>query len=113
MATVPLKTINILTMLVINKVLAREVICDDMMTDTEGIGHLNVEYAEGIQSACSAYTKRTPATRIFTVTRVQQKRLISLMYWVKDKHRLKEPTEFYNIHNGVTLRSEIKASHKK
>ena len=113
MATVPLKTINILTMLVINKVIAREVICDDMMTDTKGIGHLNVKYSEGIQLDFSGYAKGTPEARRSTVTRVQQKRLISLMYWVKDKHRLKEPTEFYNIHNGVTLRSEIKASHKK
>ena len=113
MATVPLTTIEILTMLGFNKVLARDVICNDMMIDPNGIGHFNVEYAEGIQSACSAYTKRTPATRIFTVTRVQQKRLISLMYWVKDKCRIEEPPEFYKTHNEVTLRSEIESAHKR
>ena len=104
MATVPLKTIEILTMLGINKVLAREIIYDDIMTDPKGIGHLNVKDLEGIQSACSGYAKRNPAARRFTVTRVQKKRLISLMYWVKDKRRLKEPTEFSNTHNEVTLR---------
>ena len=34
------------------------------------------------------------------------------MYWVKYKGRPKEPTEFSNTHNEVTLRSEIKAAHE-
>ena len=92
MVTVISTTINILTMLGINEVLARDVICDDMMTDPEVIGHLNAEDSDSIKSACSGYAKRTPAARIFTVTRVQQKLLTSLMYWVKEKRRLEEPT---------------------
>ena len=35
------------------------------------------------------------------------------MYWVKDKRRLEEPTEFSNTHNEFTLREEIEASHKR
>ena len=73
MATVPLTTIKTLTILGINEVLARDGICDDMMTEPKVIGHLNVEDVEGIQSACSGYANRTPAARIKTVTRVQQK----------------------------------------
>ena len=68
MATVPLTTIDILTMLGFNKVLARDVICNDMMIDPDGIGHFNVEYAEGIQLACSEYAKRTTDTLRFMVT---------------------------------------------
>ena len=49
MATVPLTTINIFTILGINEVLTREGIYDDVMTDPKGIGHLNVKDAEGIQ----------------------------------------------------------------
>ena len=104
-ATVPLTTIEILAVLGINEFLARDRICDDMMIDPEGIGHLNVEDAEGIQSACSEYSKRTTAARRFTVTRVQKKLLTSWMYWAKDKRRLEEPTEFSNTHNEVMLRA--------
>ena len=43
MATVPLTTIKTLTILGINEVLARDGICDDMMTEPKVIGHLNVE----------------------------------------------------------------------
>ena len=70
MATVPLTTIEILTILGINEVLARDGICDDMMKDPKGIVHLNVKYVEGIKSACSGYAKRYLAARGFTVTRV-------------------------------------------
>ena len=70
MATVQLKTIEILTILGINEVLARDGICDDTMKDPEVIGYLNVKYIEGIKSACSGYAKRYPAARRFTVTRV-------------------------------------------
>ena len=91
MATVPFTTIEILTMLSINEVLARHGIYDDMLTYPEGISHLNIEYSEGIQSACSGYAKRTPAERRFTITQVQQKRLTLLMYWVKDNRRIEEP----------------------
>ena len=74
--------------------------------------HLNVKDTEGVQWAYSAYAKRTPSARRFMVTRVQQKRLTSLIYWVKDKCTLEEPAEFSNTHNEVTLRVETEAEHK-
>ena len=98
MRTVPLTTIEILTILGINKVLARDGICDDMMADPKAIGRLNVKNVEGIQSACSGYSKRTPAVRRFTISQVQQKLLTSLMYSFKENHRLEEPTELSNTH---------------
>ena len=80
MATVSLTTIYILTMLGINKVLARDGICDDMMTDPKRIGHLNLKDTEVIKSACSGYAKRNLAARRFTVNRVHQKRLTLLIF---------------------------------
>ena len=58
-----------------------------------GLIHLKSETSEGIMSACSSYTKRVQVQR-FSVTRVQTKRIISLMYWVKDRHRTRENFEF-------------------
>ena len=71
MATVSLTTIEILTMLGINEVLARDITRDYMITDTKAIGHLNAEDAEGMQTACSGYANRNPAERILTVTQVK------------------------------------------
>ena len=68
MATVTLTTIDILKILGINEIIARERICNDMMTDPEGIGYLNVEDAEGLLSACSGYSKGNPAAGRFAVT---------------------------------------------
>ena len=54
-------TDKILTMLGINTQGARNGIQEDMLTAPKGIGHLNDEYAEGIQTACRGYAKRTLA----------------------------------------------------
>ena len=54
-----------------------------MLTEPKGIRHLNDKDAEMIQAACGGYAKRTLANGRFVVTRIQQKRLVSLMYWVK------------------------------
>ena len=77
------KTDKILTMLGINTQGATSGIQKDMLTEPEVTVHLNDEDAEGIQVACGGYSKRKLANGRFVVTRVQQKRLVSLMYWVK------------------------------
>ena len=66
----------------------------DMLSPPEGIRHLQDEDVDGIQSACSGYARRTASNGKFTVRRVNQKRLISLMQWVKDKHRLAKSAKF-------------------
>ena len=66
----------------------------DMLSPPEGIKHLQDEDVDGIQSACSGYAIRTASNGKFTVSRVRQKRLIYLMHWVKDKHRLAESAKF-------------------
>ena len=67
-------TEDILTMLVINTQGARNGIQEDMLTEPEGIRHLNDEDAEVIQAACGGYSKRNLANGRFVVTRLQQKR---------------------------------------
>ena len=67
-----------------------------MLTEPERIVHINDEDAEGIQSACGRYAKRTLANGRFVVTRVQPKRLLSLVYWVKDQCRLRAMTKIFN-----------------
>ena len=57
-----------------------------MLTENKGIGHLNDEDEEGIQEAYGGYSKRNLANGI--VTRIQQKLLVLLMYWVKDQLQL-------------------------
>ena len=102
-----LTTIEILGLIGITS--ATNAIRDDMLTEPEGIGHLNDEDAKGIQMACSAYAKRPTATR-FTVTRVQKKRLTSLMYWVKYKVRLGKPTEFAGTYAKADLRVKLESA---
>ena len=64
-----------------------------MIQPPKRIMHLQDEDADNIKSACSGYARHTISNGKFTVSRVRQKRLISLMQWVKEKHRLAEPAK--------------------
>ena len=66
----------------------------DMLSPPEGIKPLQDEDADGIQSTCSGYVRRAASNGKFTLIRVRQKRLISLMHWVKDKHCLAKSAKF-------------------
>ena len=106
-------TDKILIMLGINTQGARNGIQEDMLAETKGIGHLNEKDAERIQAACGGYAKRTLVNGIFVVTRVQPKRLISLMYWVKDQRRLRETTKIFNYVDEPTLRTMIEEANEQ
>ena len=67
---------------------------EDVLSSPKGIMHLQDEDADGIQSACSGYARRTISNGKFTVSRVRQKRLISLMHLVNYKNHLAEPAKF-------------------
>ena len=86
---------------------------EDTLKEPEGIGHLNDEDAEGIQSACGGYAKRTLANETFVVTRAQQKILVSLMYWVKDHHRRGETTKIFNDVDEPTIRTIIEEANER
>ena len=106
----PLNTIQLLNIIGITNEDATDGIIDDMLTDPEGIGHLIDENAEGIHSACAGYAKRTLANGRFIVNRVQQKRMISLMYWVQDQKRIGEAPNFPGHYTQAMVRAEISAS---
>ena len=85
----------------------------DMLSPPEGIRHLQYEDADGIQSACSGYARRTASKENFTVSRVRQKQLISLMHWVKDKHRLAEPAKFPLGTKQIQFTEAIQAANER
>ena len=63
-------TDEILNMLGINTQGARNGIQEEMLTELKGVGHLNYEDVEGIQSSCGGYAKGTLANGISIVMRV-------------------------------------------
>ena len=85
----------------------------DMLSPPEVIKHLQDEDAEGIQSSCSGYSRRTASNEKFTVNRVIQKRLISLMHWFKDKHRLAESANFLLGTTQIQFTEAIQAANKR
>ena len=100
-------------MLGINIEEERNGIQEGMLTEPEWIGHLSEEGVEGIQAACGGYAKRNLANLIFLVTRIQQKRLVLPMYWIKDQRRLRETTEIFNNVDETTLRRMIEESNER
>ena len=60
----------------------------------EGMCHLNDESTKGMIATLREYGRRNVADEKIIFNRVKQKRMISLMDWVKDKVRLQEKAEF-------------------
>ena len=92
MAAVAPGIVDLLTWIGLNTARKCTGVEDDLLSPN-GLVHLKDETADGIIAACNGYTKRQTAAR-FTITRVQQKRIISLMYWVQDRHRTREAFAF-------------------
>ena len=96
MAALPaafLRTKEVLILCGINDPTVINGLIEDMFSSPKGIMHLQDEDADGIQSACFGYARRMISNVKFTVSRVSQKRLIYLILWVKDKHRLAKPAK--------------------
>ena len=91
-ASVSPTVLQLLTWIGLDTDKKRDGVLEDLLSPN-GLIHLKLENSDGLKSACSSYAKRATLTR-FTVTRVQMKRLIALMYWVKDRHRTRENFEF-------------------
>ena len=60
----------------------------------DGMGHLNGESTEGMIATFQDYGRRDVDYGKIIFNRVQQKSMISLKDWVKDKVRLQEEVEF-------------------
>ena len=69
-------------------------VIEDILPPPEGLKHLIHETSEEMQSTFRDYGRRTVADGKLILTRVQQKRLIALMDWVKDRSRLREDQSF-------------------
>jgi hypothetical protein len=78
----------------------------DMNSAPEGLDHLNDESTEGLMSMYRDYTKRTVADGKIIFTRIQQRRIIALKDWVKDRFRLEEDATFGD---GTTRQDFIEA----
>ena len=69
-------------------------IMNKMLISLEGMRHLNYESTEGMIATFWYYGRRDVDDRKIIFNIVQQKLMISLKEWVKDKVRLQEEVEF-------------------
>ena len=72
----------------------KNTIAAELLSSTEGLGYLNDETEEGMIATFRDFGRRDANNGRIIFSRVQQKRITSLMDWVKDKVRLDEPTDF-------------------
>jgi hypothetical protein len=90
-------TINtILTWCGITNAGQRTRIVAELLSAPEGLMHLNDESTEAMQATFRDYSRRDAADGKIIFNRVQQKRLISLKDWVKDKATVKDEVTFDN-----------------
>ena len=75
-----------------------------MMIPPEGLKHLNGETSEEMVGTFRYYARRDKEDRKNIFTRVQQRRLIYLMDWVKDKTRIEQEVSFTD---GITRQELI------
>ena len=73
----------------------RTVIIEDLAPNPDRLSSLLDETKNGIEKTCASYNKLPTAER-FRLSRVVIKRLVGLMYWVKDQHRLLLPLTIPN-----------------
>ena len=83
MATIPITTI--VQRCLISTTTARNRIIADMMIPPEGPRHLNGKTSEEMLGTFRDFARRDKQDGNIIFTRVQQRRLISLMYWVKEE----------------------------
>ena len=96
----------ILTAIGINTAAQRTVVSEDLIPNPDRLENLLSETESGIEDACNAYN-RGDNDRRFRLSRVTIKRLISLMHWAKDKHRVNEDLYFPNRTDDVNLLAEL------
>ena len=72
----------------------KNTIVAELLSPPEGLGHLNNETKEGMIATFCYFGRRDANDGKIIFSRVQQKRITSLMNWVKDNVRIDEPTDF-------------------
>ena len=93
---------NILTQLGVSSLAQRTTISDDILPSPGLLENLLDETENGIVETCAGYN-RGEGNRRFRVSRTVVKKLISLMHWAKDKHRVQENIEFENGTTRATV----------
>ena len=100
----------------------RKRVIEDIIPPPENLKHLVHESADDIQATFREYGRHSTSDGKLIVTRVQQKRIIALMNWAKDKHRLCKDesfkagttkTQFLKEIEEATTRVDERKSHKK
>ena len=79
----------------------------EILSDPEVLMHLNDESTEDMITTFRDYGRREMTDGKIIFSRVQQKRLISLKDWVKDRARLKENDEFEDRTDRATFITTI------
>ena len=100
---------QILTYVGITAAAQRTVVIADLMPNPEKLGSLLDETKEGIEDACASYNKLPEGDR-FRLSRVVIKRLVGLMFWVKDQERLSLPLTIPNGTDQAQLLKFIRES---
>ena len=97
---------TILTCFGITILAQRTRVMNELLIAPEGMRHINDESTEGMIATFQDYGRRDAADGKIIFNRVQQKRMISLKDWVKDKVRLQEEADF---ETGTTRAEFIKS----
>ena len=106
MATIPIATI--VQCCGMSTTTARNRIIADMMSPPEGLKHLNGETSKEMLGTFRDYARSDKEYGNIIFTGVQQRRLISLMDWLKDKNRLEEEASFTDGQQGRNLHMNLR-----
>lgn len=90
----PITVSQVLEWIGITDAAQKRAVTADLAPNPEKFSNLIDETQEGIKDVCDSYTKLEQDS--FRLPRSVIKRLVSLMLWAKDCHRLDEGTEFPN-----------------
>ena len=102
----PPTTVKLLTWIGLNTDHKRDSVVYDFWSSLQGLAYLVTKDADGIDAGCHNYQKREISRERFTMTRIQVKRLKSLMYWVQDRYRCQENYDFSDVNNQQQFLNE-------
>ena len=84
---------------------ARNAIIADFLSEgLEGLVHMS---DEDVQETCTSYAKRQDGAFPIILTPILKQRMRSLVMWVKDQHRIRQPLEFPDATTQDDLRDAL------
>ena len=97
---------QLLTWIGLNNDQKSDSVTADFLSAPEVLAHLVNEDADGIDGGCHNNQKKAILRERFSMTRIQVKKLKSLMYWVQDCHRCQENYDFSDVNNQQQFLNE-------